>query len=96
MMTVDVFHGYLEELPRLRAERLLDLAGAAHPSEGWYDTLVSTIRQASDGLEGVATSEPMPFTLRLSDPQGTGSFSGRISPRQLAGRVRRLQDSGYG
>lgn len=96
MMTTDVFAGYVEELPPLRAERLLDAAHAAHPTPTWFDAQVTALKRSENGSEAEAPNEPRPFRLKLSDPQGTGSFHGWISPRSLHARVLQLQDGGYG
>lgn len=46
-MTGDMLTGYVEEMPAIRAERLLDAASAAHPSKTWLDGLVQVLQKAS-------------------------------------------------
>lgn len=45
-MTTDMLAGYVEELPAMRAERLLDAASSAHPTKGWLDALGQTLQKA--------------------------------------------------
>ena len=48
-MTVTMFEAYLDELPALRAERLLDAAHAAHPSKAWSDDMIRLIKRSAEG-----------------------------------------------
>ena len=91
-MTTTMFLAYLGEIPALRAEALLDVAAASHPTAAWFDMQVATLtQQTGQPLE----AGPTPFRLKLSDPQGTGSFQGLISPRGLSQKIQGLQDGGY-
>jgi hypothetical protein len=100
-MTTALFLSYLEEIPALRAEQLLDLSSASHPTENWFQAQLGVLRAREYARSGALPEEasgpppPTPFRLRLADPQGTGSFVGLVSPRFLQRRVRELQDGGY-
>lgn len=47
-MTMSMLEGYLEEMPAVRAERVLEMAEALHPTRASLDRLVAVARGESD------------------------------------------------
>jgi hypothetical protein len=75
-MTVDVFIGMIEEIPLMRAERLLDAAASAHPSKAWFDDLGRTLRAAAEDEDDAPVAPRSTFRLNgrpveLADLKGS-------------------------
>jgi hypothetical protein len=83
MMTMPEFELYVEKMPALRAERLLDAASAAHPTKTWLDTLGQAIKVGDpdvqpapdgDSVSAAFYFNGMPMTVPQIQAELTGAL----------------------